>query len=529
VALPRPTDHVRDAIIPPVKTIGRQGSRTRDFCIALCSVMGLVLVWSRFANLGTSFWSDEAYSAFYYSNRGPHGIWFGTYVPNNHVLYELLSWVTTGAIGRFEASYRIWSVVPGAAAVVLAAWWIWKRIGPIAGTAVVVLATVSPVHLVLTPQARGYGLAMFAGVVMLLGAVRAGETKATRDVVLFAVGAVIGIWTLPVFALAAIGQAGVLLWDKTLRKRALLTCLVIAVLSIVWYSPMLGGIFDSASQQFGTRLAVVGTVTGVYHHLAAPTISNAMPFPLHSTLNEVATFFVIALLTIAAVVRLWKRDERVLLANLLVPIFFTYLVLVIGKFYVQPRFASYLLFHVIVFLAIGVQQWWDIVARTYVLKAIVAIAITVVAIVGCSRVASLTEAQAKVPWENEKFVAELAKATGLNYVFTDSTHPGALYYYMGENHVVAMHASAVQKQSYCAVKSRFIFVDDQYHQVVSPNIKCLTDRKAVKIEVPQQLYPPIRRPGAVTVYLVPAAKHNKHKPKAKAKAKVHATTTTRPS
>ena len=88
--------------------------------------MGLVLVWSRFANLGTSFWSDEAYSAYYYSNRGPHGIWFGTYVPNNHVLYNLLSWVTQAGIGRFEASYRIWSVVPGAAAVVLCAWWVWN-------------------------------------------------------------------------------------------------------------------------------------------------------------------------------------------------------------------------------------------------------------------------------------------------------------------------------------------------------------------------------------------------------------------
>ena len=53
-------------------------------------------------------------------------------MPNNHVLYNLLSWVTTGAVGRFEASYRIWSVVPGVAAVALAAWWAWKRIGPIA-------------------------------------------------------------------------------------------------------------------------------------------------------------------------------------------------------------------------------------------------------------------------------------------------------------------------------------------------------------------------------------------------------------
>ena len=107
------------AIMPAVKKIGRRGSRTRDFCIAMCSLSGLVLVWSRLANLGTSFWGDEAYSAYYYADRGPHAIFFGTYVPNNHVLFNLLNWVTTGAIGHFEAAYRIWSVVPGLAAVAL--------------------------------------------------------------------------------------------------------------------------------------------------------------------------------------------------------------------------------------------------------------------------------------------------------------------------------------------------------------------------------------------------------------------------
>ena len=496
--------------------------------------MGLVLVWSRFANLGTSFWSDEAYSAYYYSNRGPHGIWFGTYVPNNHVLYNLLSWVTQAGIGRFEASYRIWSVVPGAAAVVLCAWWVWKRFGPIAATALVVLATVSPVHLVLTPQARGYGLAMFAGVVMLVGAARASDSGETRDIVLFAIGAVIGIWTLPVFAVAAIGQSFVLLWNKTIRKRTFIACIVIAALAILCYAPLFGGILDNADQQFGTRLAVVETVTGVYHHLAAPTLSNAMPFALHSTFNEVATFFVFALLTIAAITRLWRRGDRALLANLLVPIFFTYLVLVVGRFYVQPRFASYLLFHVLVVLAIGVQQLWEVIARVTALKAVAAVVIVAFALTGSARVASLTEAQAKLPWENGKFVAQVAKATGMNYVFTDSTHPGALYFYMGADHVVAMHATAVQKRSFCAVQSRFIFVDDEYHQIVTPHLKCLTDRHALKITVPQQLDPPIRRPGAVTMYIVPATRKFQAKQKAKAKRKAAAqnkpatTSTTKP-
>ena len=67
----------------------------------------------------------------------------------------------------------------------------------------------------------------------------------------------------------------------------------------------------------------------------------------------------------------------------------------------------------------------------------------------------------------------------------------------------ALHAAAIENQSFCAVKYRFIFVDDEYHQTVKPNLKCLNDRHALKLEVPQQLDPPIRRPGKVTLYLVP--------------------------
>jgi hypothetical protein len=359
------------------------------------------------------------------------------------------------------------------------------------------------VHLVLTPQARGYGLAMFAAVVMLIGAVRASDTASTRDVVLFAAGALVGIFTLPVFAVAAVAQAGVLLWNPRLRKRTLLAVAALVVLSLAWYASMLSGILTNSDQQFGTRLAIVGAVTGAYHHLAAPTIANAMPFPAHSTVSNVATFAIVMLLTIAAGFRLWRRNDRALLAHLLVPVFFTYVVLVIGRFYVQPRFASYLLFHVLLVLAIGVQQVWDLLAGVTPARAVVALGLVLLTVSGSSRVATLTEAQARVPWENDQFVANFTKAAGLKFVVTDSTHPGALYYYMGEKHVFALHAAAIENLSYCAFKYRFIFVDDQYHQTVRPNLKCLTDRHAIKIDVPQQLDPPIRRPGAVTMYLVP--------------------------
>jgi hypothetical protein len=487
-----------------MKTIGRRRSRTRDFCIAVCSAMGIVLIWSRLANLGTSFWSDEAYSAYYYAGRGPHGIFFGTYVPNNHVLYNLLSWVTTGALGRFEASYRIWSVLPGGAAVALAAWWALKRFGAVGATAVVVLATISPVHLVLTTQARGYGLAMFAGILMLIGAVRASDHESTRDVALFAAGALIGIFTLPVFALPAIAQAGVLVCNRQLRRATLNACGVIGLASLAFYAPLLSGILHNAHQRFGNQLAPVAAVTGAYHDLAAPTIATAIPSSPHALFNQVVTFAVIMLLAITAAQWLWRKPDRAVLAHLAVPVFGTYLALVVGRFYVQPRFASYLFFHVVVLLAIGVQRLWNVFARVTPARALAAVVIVGMAVTGTARVAGTVSAQARVPWENEKFVATFAKATGINYVYTDSVHPVALYYYLGEKRVKLLQRKAVENQAYCGVKNRFIFVDDAYHQTRPPNLKCLEDRRAVRITVPQQTKPPIRRPGTVTVYLVPA-------------------------
>jgi hypothetical protein len=484
----------------------------------MCSLSGLVLVWSRLANLGTSFWSDEAYSAYYYAGRGPRGIWLGTYVPNNHVLFNLLNWVTTGALGRFEAAYRIWSVVPGAAAVALAAWWAWKRLGMIAATAVVVFATVSPVHHVLTPQARGYGLAMFGAVVMFVGAVRATDSKSTRSIVLFTIGALVGIFTLPVFAVAAIAQAGVLLWNKELRKRALVACGAIAVLTLAWYSTMLGGILGNSDQEYGRRLSIPEAVTGAYHHLAAPTVANAMPFGLHSTLGEVATFFVIMALTIAAGVRLFRRDDRALLAHLLVPIFVTYFVLVAAHFYVQPRFASYLLFHVIIVLAIGVQQIWDVLAGVVPARAVVAAGLVVIAVVGSSRIATVTREQARVPWENYQFVAHLAESSGYRVIVTDSTHPGALYYYLGEHRVYPIHAAGLANRSFCSINYPFMFIDDQYHQTATPDLACIMRRHPTKFDVPQQINPPIRKPGAVTVYLVPRKANEGSKAKRRARA-----------
>src|SRR5207247_11821 len=147
-----------------------------------------------------------------------------------------------------EAVYRFWSVVPGLVAVALVAWWAWRRVGPAVSVAVVMLATVSPVHLFLTPQARGYGLALLAGGGMLVAAVRATDRGRHADVAWFAVFSAVGIWTLPSFVLPFGAQALVLLRRRDVRRPTLLACGAVAASSLLFYAPLLGAIARSSDQ-----------------------------------------------------------------------------------------------------------------------------------------------------------------------------------------------------------------------------------------------------------------------------------------
>src|SRR5262249_6074988 len=118
-----------------------------------------VLAWTRIAPLSVGFWNDEAFSATNYIDGGPRAIFFAPYVPNNHALFSLMAWITTKLFGRSEVAYRLPSVLPAIAAVVIVAGMAWRRLDPWTAVAFTALAVGSPVHLELGVQARGYGLA----------------------------------------------------------------------------------------------------------------------------------------------------------------------------------------------------------------------------------------------------------------------------------------------------------------------------------------------------------------------------------
>jgi hypothetical protein len=136
-------------------------------------LLGSTLLISRLAGLDKSYWFDEVITVRYFVRAGPREILTGPYIPNNHELFSLLAWATRWTVGESEIGLRLWSVLPFLAGVALVTVWLHTRLTPLSGVLFLFLATVSPLLLDLSRQARGYGLAFFAMSVLIVGALEA--------------------------------------------------------------------------------------------------------------------------------------------------------------------------------------------------------------------------------------------------------------------------------------------------------------------------------------------------------------------
>jgi molybdate transport system substrate-binding protein len=472
-------------------------SRAEGTDLVVLIVLGAllaVLVWSRFSLLGVSFWRDEAYTAVHYVDRGPVEITLGRYVPNNHVLFSLLAWLTTRTFGRGEAVYRLWSVVPAIAAVVFVAWWSWRRVSRLAAVLVVLLVLVSPLHLGLAAQARGYGLGFLAGAGVLISATRAGEDGRSRDLALFVVFATIGVWTLPVFALLVVMQGLVLIALPAVRQRALIAIAGVAVASLAFYAPLLGDILGNANQRFGKQLPWYGWLQGPSSHIVLPTLRALAPKE-PAWISEEPLLGVVAVVLVAlAVYRCWRRAEYVLLASLVVPVVGVYAVLVAARFYVEPRFASHLLFHVVVVLALGVTEAWRLTAGASTGRAVAALAVVLMLIVGVHNAIVDTQPLARTPVDNYRLAAQIADGSGVDDVVTNSPRPEGLYFYLGERRVKQL-APFQLAATLCDGTRSFAFVDHRTANSPETAVWCLRERGLAPIHVDQRV-------GSLDVWLV---------------------------
>lgn len=452
---------------------------------AVLAVAAGILLWTRLIPLDHGFWHDEVYSVRHYTSQGPGEILFGEYVPNNHVVFNLLAWLTTQSLGdESEATYRLWSVAPAIAAVAVVAVWAWRRLGPPTAAIFAVLVVASPLHLELAMQARGYGLTFLAAALLLIAADRLAGGAGRGWLAGFCGAGLLGSGTLPIFAPTFAGQALALLGRPELRRRIAIGIGVVALVGLLLYAPLLGGLLDSTGQRFGHRLPWHGFASGPLTELATPSLQLIEP-------EGRLRFLYLAVAAVAGLgaARLWRRSERQLVLTLVVPLAFTYAALTAARIFVEWRFTSFLLFHLALLVAAGVAAIGEWLGRPRFMRPAVAVAGATLALVAGLRALEKGREVADRPIEAFKQVAALVEGTGIGRVVSNSTRPEALWYYLGRDRV-RLHSPERLVAIFCGSRGPLVYVEHPFRasaaQPPPPEVGCLERRGAVRVRFPER-------------------------------------------
>ena len=334
--------HPSRAVAPSDRAVSKRVVTT-----AMYAILVLALVGSRIIGLGHSFWHDEVIAVEGFVRAGPREILTGPGL--SHELFGLLAWGTSVFAGESEIAFRLWSVVPFIAGVALVTAWLHMRVTPIAGVLFLFFATVSPLLLDITRQARGYGLAFLAMSVVIVAALEALRSRRTRIILAFTLAGVVGTWTLPQFGIAYAATGAVLLTDRVLRRRMALGLGASLLAISSWYAPHIGQVRDAARIEDGLKIDTLWLVTAPIDQVLIPAFLWIDGTALVAGLVWLPLVLVAALVMGSSPLAREQRTALVLVAGVVT----TVLVLWLGRAYIVPRYLSYLLVPLLVLLATG--------------------------------------------------------------------------------------------------------------------------------------------------------------------------------
>jgi hypothetical protein len=457
---------------------------------AIYTALAFVLLWSRLTGLDLSFWHDEVVTVTRYAGQGPHVIFFSDYIPNNHVLFEILAWATTTVFGSSEVTYRLWGLLPALGATAWLTWWAFRRFGHLVGVTVALLLVVSPLLFQLSREARGYGLAMLAMAGLITQADSALRSPEGGAVWRFAFFGLLGVLTLPAFVLPYLFAALPLLLDSRIRSRLVLAVSASGVLALVWFFPMLLEILEHSSQEFGRPVPWHGFITLSMLNLVFPTFRLLMPgipdillgSPRDSSLVVVVWHAVAWVLIILGGLWLWRKRNRVLLYSLASPAIGTYLVMAGFGMWVVDRFVSYLSLPVFVLLALGVKELIDLIpakARPVVRLGIAGLASWLLV-----SFIPLADYVVHVPHEAMKNASQVANASGTGLVLTNSGRPEGLVYYLDSAPQI-MSAPDLERMFCGEDSATYVFIE-LYFRSEEVDTSCLEARDTPRISLKQR-------------------------------------------
>jgi hypothetical protein len=456
------------------------------------AVSAVTLIWSRLIVLSQSLWGDEAYAVANYIQPGPSAIWSASrWIPNNHVLYDFLSWATAATLSTHaEAAYRLWSAVPALAGTALMTWWLWDRFDRWAAAMFAVIATAAPLYFDLGSQARGYGLMFLSAAVIVVAADRLILTGGRGALVLYAVGGFVGIATLETFVAPFLAVAGVLMLRRTLRRQTIVAVVCVGVAAIALYSPLLSVIIGYQKPD-GKMLPWYGIITGPTRDVFGAGI-HALEPAISLTAGAIASGIVM----VAGAIALWRRWERMVLLLLGVPSVVTYLLFVVATWY-HPRYASFAMPALFALAAIGLSWIFRELARPRRLTLPVAVVMVVVALVTLARFARFASVEAQDPYEAASTAGQIVNGAAgpkANEPIYSNANLTAWRYYVRPRRISVLGISALA-QTFCSYPGRFVYFEQDLATLADTT--CLRRRDGFRIALRE-------RRNHVWVWLVPA-------------------------
>lgn len=471
---------------------GRRVSLTRVIVAASYATLGVLLLWSRLYELGRgAYCCDEILTLESYVREGPREILAGAYVPNNHQLFSMVGWATSLVAGDSELVLRLAAALPFIAGVVIVTLWLHARLGAASGIAFLFLATVSPLLLDLSRQARGYGLAFLAMSLLVVGALEMLRSDRAWPVVAVGAGGVIGIWTLPHFAVAFLAVVAVLLSIQARRRQVLVATAAAVAAGAAWYAPHVGDILESSEQEYAVQIQAAWAVTAPVDQTLVPAFSLLADDYLHPNAASLALVILFVVVLLPSPLLRERRAALILAA----PVVATVAVFWLTATHAAPRFFSFLLVPLLVLVATGAATTLGRVTISPgpAIQGICAVSLLLVIALGAIPFLAGIPLQPREAMREvaREIDAQAAEAPVFAYVY----HPGDLEYWLGRR--VAMVRSSADLARACAQSKPAVFVSEIWLlEPASP--PCL--RRAGTRHVRFEQY---ARGGEIDLWLIP--------------------------
>jgi hypothetical protein len=456
--------------------------------------LGALLIWSRVYALGRGgFCCDEIFTVETYVRGGPDVILAGAYIPNNHQLYSLVGWATSSLFGESESLLRVGAAAPFVAGVAVVTVWLHKRVGALAALLFLTLATVAPLLLDLSRQARGYGIAFFAMSLVTVAALETARTRRRWPIAALCLGGVLGALTLPHFAVSFVAVALALVVLDIRRRLVALAVAVVLVASAAWYAPHADDILDSSRQAYAVEITSTWVLTAPIDQTLVPAFTLLADDYLHPNLASLALVVLFALV-MAGSPLLRVRSSALILVS---PVVATIVAFWLTGTHAAPRFFSYLLVPLLVLVATGAAGSVTRLETTRARGQAMAGATLLLVVVFAS-----APSIARIPTQPRESMRQVAEALDearaesspvIAYVF----HPGDLEFHLGR--VVTPARTADDLASACSRPEQVVIVTQAW--MLEPLAPPCSERRGTRHTRLEQY----ARGGRIDVWIVPAA------------------------